>query len=410
MTDSQELLSSYGSPLFRYDLAEVRAAVSELRRALPAYARLFYSLKANPHPDIVAATRKAGCAAEVSSSGELSRAVEAGHQPATILYTGPGKSAAEVRRAIERGVRVFSTESLRDLGEVLTQAQEVGAEVECLVRVNASTAQASTGIRMTGTPSQFGFDLDGVARWAGRALDLAGPALAGLHFFPISNARAAEHIVAEVEASLEVAALLREEYDLPVRWLDLGGGFAAPFARPGARPAYGDLRDRIDAAIRRSFPLVDGGEPRVAFESGRYLVSTAGSLLTTVVDVKGSKGRRFVVMDAGINHLGGMSGLRRLLPLAARPLTADENGAPATLVGPLCTPNDVLAHDVAIGAVEAGDHLVVPNVGAYGLSASLVAFLSREPPVEVVVDGDREVSASRLRLERTPVLPSGRVA
>jgi len=139
-------------------------------------------------------------------------------------------------------------------------------------------------------------------------------------------------------------------------------------------------------------------------------VSTAGSLLTTVVDVKGSKGRRFVVMDAGINHLGGMSGLRRLLPLAARPLTADENGAPATLVGPLCTPNDVLAHDVAIGAVEAGDHLVVPNVGAYGLSASLVAFLSREPPVEVVVDGDREVSASRLRLERTPVLPSGRVA
>jgi diaminopimelate decarboxylase/alkylation response protein AidB-like acyl-CoA dehydrogenase len=403
MSSPQHLLDRYGSPLFRYDLAEVRAAADDLRQALPDYAELFYSLKANPHPDIVEALRSSGCRAEVSSAGELAAALQAGHDPATVLYSGPGKSAAEIRSAILRGVRFFSTESLHDLSRVAAQARDAGGGVRCLLRVNASTPGASTGIRMTGKPSQFGFDLAEADRWAPRAVDLAGDLLTGLHFFPMSNARSAEDLLAEVEASLAAAAGLRDEYALPVDVLDLGGGFAAPYAVPGARPDYRDLRDRIHTAIVKSFPPDGPDATRIIFESGRYLTSTCGTLLATVTDVKQNKGRTFVVLDAGINHLGGMSGLNRLMPLAARPAVGDGPTVRATLVGPLCAPNDVLARDVELGTTRAGDAVSIPNVGAYGLSASLVAFLSRDLPVEVVVDRDGAVSATRQQLARTAV-------
>jgi acyl-CoA dehydrogenase len=403
MTQPSELLPRYGSPLYRYDLAEVRAAATALRRALPASATLFYSLKANPHPAIVEALRQQGCGAEVSSCGELATARSAGHGPGSIIFTGPGKSIHDVDTAIDSGVQLFSTESVLDLERVVCRSRAAGVDVQCLLRVNSATGSADTGIRMTGKPSQFGFDVDDAADWAPRALEIAGSALAGLHFFPVSNARSAGSIVAELERSLQTAAYLRQTYAVPVRWLDLGGGFAAPYAATGDQPDYGDLRDRIDAAIAHQFPTRGDEAPRLAFESGRYLVSAAGQLLASVTDVKRSKGRTFVVLDSGINHLGGMSALGRIMPLATRPLVRGAGGEPVTLVGPLCTPSDVLAREVQLGSVAVGDPVVIPNVGAYGLSASLVGFLSHRLPSEVVVDGDRVVSVSRQVLERLPI-------
>jgi diaminopimelate decarboxylase/acyl-CoA synthetase (AMP-forming)/AMP-acid ligase II len=400
-----QLLARYGSPLFRYDLAEIQNSAAALRQALPEYATVYYSVKANPHPDVVAALRQAGCRAEVSSFGEAATVLAAGHDMATVLYTGPGKSAAEVRRSIDLGVRLFSVESIADLQRVLDQACDAGVEVECLIRVNSAVAGGSSGIRMTGKPSQFGLGVEDAPDWAARALDIAGPALRGLHFFPMSNAQSAESILAELVGSLETAAHLHERYGLPVGWLDLGGGFAAPYAAAGARPDYSELPNRIDAAIRKFFPAAGADAPRIAFESGRYLVSTAGSLLATVVDVKHNKGRAFIVLDAGINHLGGMSGLQRLMPLAARPIGTGAATGRATLVGPLCTPNDVLAREIDLPPLAVGNRVVIPNVGAYGLSASLVAFLSRDLPAEVVMDGDRVVSVSRQELQRIRLDP-----
>jgi acyl-CoA dehydrogenase len=411
-----EPLARYGTPAYHYDLAEVRRSARALFVALPEYATVFYSLKANPHPEVVAELRRAGCRAEVCSTGELTAALVAGHDPATVLYGGPGKTPAEISDALAHGVRHFSTESLPDLERVTTLARTAGADVQCLLRVNAATGGASSGIRMTGKPSQFGFAAEDAAIWAPRALEMAGAAVAGLHFFPVSNARSAESLLAEIENSLALAAELHHAHALPVRWLDLGGGFAAPYAQPGDRPDYTELHDRIDAAVRKSFTVTGDDRTHVAFECGRYLVATAGSLVTTVTDVKRSKGHTFVVLDTGINHLGGMSGLQRILPLAAQPLA--RTGEPAdtpgdesvTLVGPLCAPSDVLARDARLGPTAPGDRLVIPNVGAYGASASLMAFLSREAAVEVVVDGDQEISATRPVIQRVPMEVPGNTA
>jgi diaminopimelate decarboxylase len=148
---------------------------------------------------------------------------------------------------------------------------------------------------------------------------------------------------------------------LPMDILDLGGGFGAPYAVPGHRPVYGKLRIELEKALDYSFPRWRSGLPRIACESGRYLVGDCGELISRVTNVKESRGRRFVILDAGINTLGGMAGLGRLMPLAVQPdelavgpdelavgpdelaVQPADRGEPAgtqavTLAGPLCTP------------------------------------------------------------------------
>ncbi|MFC8700799.1 acyl-CoA dehydrogenase family protein [Streptomyces anulatus] len=406
------LVKQFGSPLYVYDLARATEAADALREWLPPEAALFYSLKANPHPDVVRTLREAGCRAEVSSVGELDTALLAGHAGPDCLYTGPGKTEAERTRAVRAGC-AFSAESLDDLRRIGSSARAAGTTVRCLLRVNGVTGAGPVGLRMTGAASQFGFDLDTVDDWAARVTEVDGVELTGLHFFSMSNAADEEGLVQELTGSVRTAALLRTEHGLPVRFLDLGGGFGHPYAVPGDRPAYPALRAALEEALDTHLPDWRDDALEIAFESGRYLSGSCGRLLTGVTDVKRSKGRTFVVLDAGVNTLGGLAGLRRLPPVRAEVLPADDTAPdPAdatelTLVGPLCTPSDTLAIGTTMPLPAPGALLSVPNTGAYGLTASLVGFLSRPAPVEVAVLGDSVVSATRAELRRIPAQAAG---
>jgi diaminopimelate decarboxylase len=400
----EELVAGYGSPLYVYDLDRLRAARAQLRRALPEPFTLFYSLKANPHPRIAAALREGdgGCRAEVCSAGELAAALDAGFPAREILYGGPGKTAAELAAACRLGVRRFSLESLGDARRVGAVATGQGIEVDCLLRINAENAAAGTSIRMTGAPSQFGIDAEALPEVLPVLLAVPGIRVTGLHFFPLSNGRDEESIVAEFLQSIATAAQISQEHGVPVDFLDLGGGFAAPYSVPGPLPVYRKLRGELERGLDLHFPGWRDGAPRVGCESGRYLAGSCGELLTTVTNVKHSRGRRFVVLDAGINTLGGMAGLGRLLPLAVA-VDGDPPTERATLAGPLCTPGDLLGRDVAVPELAPGDVVRVPNLGAYGLTASLVTFLSRPAPAEVFLDGGEVVAATRLETRRVPL-------
>ncbi|MEU6644629.1 phosphopantetheine-binding protein [Saccharomonospora sp. NPDC046836] len=406
-----ELLASYGSPAYVYDLDRVRAALADLRAAVPAEATLLYSLKANPHEDLVAALLSGGCHAEVSSPGELATALRAGADPAEAFYTGPGKTAGELRTAIAAGVATFSVESLVDLRRVGAVAVELGREVDCVLRVNGSDAPGDAGMRMTGAASQFGTDVDVLLDRKAELAGVRGARVVGFHFFPLTNAADEQSLVTEMTASIATASTLAEALGIDVRVLDLGGGFACPFAGPGERPRYQNLRAPLETALDERFPGWRQGAPRVLFESGRHLVGDSGTLLCTVTDVKDSRGSRFAVLDTGINHLGGLSGIGRLLPLSAVPLPVVADGVeaaddpvPTRLVGPLCTPADTLGRGTAeLPALRVGQHLAVPNVGAYGATASLIGFLSRPAAAEIVLSGGEVASASKLALVRQPV-------
>ncbi|MGW0819549.1 type III PLP-dependent enzyme [Streptomyces viridiviolaceus] len=406
------LSERFGTPLYVYDLDEVATARRELFDALPEEFELFYALKANPHPEVVRALREPGtvraCRAEISSTGELAAALEAGFAGHEILYTGPGKTAGELDEALRLGVRMFSAESATDVEHIGQAADAHGVVADCLLRVNSVTASATTSIRMTGTPSQFGFDSEALPEVLPRLRKVTGVELAGLHFFPLSNAKDEASLIAEFRHTIALAARLERELGLPLRFVDIGGGFSVPYAVPGRRSPYPTLRSALAATLDEHFPAWREGTPRIACESGRYLVGAAGTLIAGVTNIKVSRGRRFVVLDAGINTFGGMSGLGRLLPVAVE---LDDSRAVdrASLVGPLCTPGDILGREIKVPELNPGDTVVIPNAGAYGPTASLLMFLGRPAPTEVVLRGGEVVSASRLEHHRTPVSGAGRV-
>lgn len=387
------------APAYVYDLDEVRRAHSLLRSALPVPSTLFYSVKANPHPVVIGVLAASGCRTEVSSSGELAAALAAGVSAADVLYTGPGKRDAEVLGAARLGVRWFSVDSPAGLGQVAGAAAESGVDTRCLVRVNAEAAPGGQGLAMTGATSAFGADAAWVAADPGAFRDR----FAGFHLYAGSNLADADALVAQFRHAITTARRLADILGVEPAVLDLGGGFPAPFARKGDLVPFPELGDRVAGLLDAAFPSWRSGTPEVAFEAGRYLTATCGSLLVRVADVKHSHGRRVVVLESGINHLGGMSGLRRLPPLVPDVLAGEAPRAaePALLVGPLCTPLDTWARAARLPEVARGEVLRVPNVGAYGLTASVVAFLSHPMPKEVVVEDGRVVDMSRLELVRS---------
>ncbi len=396
------LAARFGTPLYVYDVADVRAAHARLSAALPAPSRLYYSVKANPHPDVASVLAVLGCHAEVSSAGEIEAALAAGFPPDRIMMTGPAKVEAALDFALDCGVCRFSAESPADLARIGAAAARARMSVRCLLRVNADSAVAGMGLSMTGTASPFGAD----ASWlVDRPDDFRadGVESAGLHLYMGTNIADPDRLVEQFATSIELASQLGQLF--PLSEVDLGGGFATAYAHRGGRVEYPALADRLGALLDAHLPDWRAGTPLIAFESGRYLVGGSGTLVASVMDVKQSKGRTFVVLDTGVHHLGGMSGLRRLPRIV--PDVVPDGGAvgrdimpDCVVAGPLCTPLDVWSDGVPMPEVRPGELVTVPNVGAYGVTASLVAFLGHPMPAEVVVDGDRIVSATRLTLAR----------
>lgn len=395
------LTARFGSPLYVYDLDRVAAAHDDLMTALPDGVVRYFSLKANPHPEIGRALRDLGARAEISSTGELDAAFAAGFDASEILYTGPGKTPDELAVALGSGVRTFSVESLSDLRHVGAAAAATGVIADCLLRVNSIGSGGNTSIRMSGVPSQFGIDSETLPALMPELSAVPGTRLTGMHLFSLSNAKDEQSLVAEFRHTVGAAARLWGETRMPISLLDLGGGFATPYLSHGERPFYGGLRAALEEVLDEHFPGWRGGTPRVAVESGRYLVGDCGELVCTVVNVKESRGRRFVILDAGINVLGGMSGLGRLLPVTVG-VDAEPDGEKesATLAGPLCTPGDILSRNVDVPHLRPGDVVTIPNAGAYGMTASLVMFLGRPAPAEIVMAGGEVVSISRVEFHR----------
>lgn len=393
------------TPAYVYDLAEVRANSARLRAALPALTGVYYSLKANPHPAVLAALRAEEVHPEVCSPGELDSALAAGWRADEVLYTGPGKRDRDLARALWLDVREFCVDSPTALDQLDRLAARSDVDVRCLLRVNDQQPVAGQGLAMTGVASQFGADTRWVLAEPERFANRERVRVVGLHLYMGTNLTEVGDLLAQFSRSLRTTAVVAEalaRHGVEIDVLDLGGGFGAPFAKDGPFVDLTGLREGLEELFDEQVPGWRGGGPRIVFESGRYLVGTAGTLVTGVLDVKRSHGKDVVVLESGINHLGGMSGLRRLPPLNPHLVGPPRDGAvsPVVVTGPLCTPLDSWSRSAQLPPLYPGDLLAVPNVGAYGLYASLVAFLGHPAPVEVVVDGDRLVHISRLELIR----------
>lgn len=379
---AHQLIADHGSPLFAHDLNVVAERARVLLNALPDGARLYYSFKANPLPSIARELRLAGVRAEVTSVGELVAAQKAGFSEG-IVMGGPGKSERVIEMALKNGVTSFSCESFTDAARISTLAQKEGVVVDVMLRVNPTQAPDAR-LAMSGVESQFGFDEALLlAPEAAEKLKLPGLNIRGVHVYFGTQVGSVAALGKNTECALDTAVRVSAAVGFECEVINAGGGFPWPYASDAAAPDLSGLRETLDAAWKAS-PL--HGRAQLCFESGRYLCAGSGTLITTVLDVKRAGTKTYVVLDTGIHQLGGMSGLGRIprASITLKNLTAQREGEIVVdVVGPLCSPLDSLARGQKMAPVEVGDVLAVPNVGAYGLTASLVGFLSHETPAEV---------------------------
>ncbi|MBS0031779.1 hypothetical protein ACTJJ0_32605 [Chitinophaga sp. 22321] len=403
--DYKDLIGSYGSPLYVYDINKVIAAYQHLQTCLPPEAAIFYSVKANPHPFIIRQLYDCGAGVEVSSPGEIHAALQAGVAAERCLFTGPGKSISDLEFSLHKGIAFFSVESEMELRRIEKAADNFPAtEISLLLRINPVQAARGISLTMMGKDSQFGIDealiISYPERFKSRKKNVA---IVGFHTYMGSNITTIAHLTEAFEIGLQCACRMGNALNIKPEVINLGGGFWHPFANNEPSPRYEPLQPVVAALLARYFP---NHRPRFIFESGRFLVGASGCLATTVQDVKWCRNTQYGILDSGINHLGGMAGLRRVPRYEIDIHKEDKAHEPLScwvLAGPLCTPLDVFTYDITTTPFFCGDIIVIKNVGAYSLTASLIGFLSFEPPVEICVLDGTVCEVSKLEINRKKI-------
>ena len=374
------------TPFYAYDRQLIAARVAELRAALPAEIKLHYAMKANPMPALVGFMAALVDGIDVASGGELKVALDAGTSPHEISFAGPGKREGELRQAVAAGI-LINIESFREVELLARISRELGLAARVAVRVNPDFELKGSGMKMGGGPKQFGVDAEQVPELLA-LIGRHGLAFEGFHLFAGSQNLKAESICEAQQKSYQLALQLAAHAPSPVRFLNLGGGFGIPYF-PGEQrldlsPIGDNLRQLAERA-RADFPAAS-----LVIELGRYLVGEAGIYVARVVDRKVSRGQTYLVIDGGLNHHLSASGnfgqvIRKNYPVAI----GNKLGLPAeesvNVVGPLCTPLDILADRMRLPMAEAGDLFVIFQSGAYGASASPQAFLGHPPVVEALI-------------------------
>ena len=374
------------TPFYVYDRSLLDARVAQLRAALPRAVKLHYAMKANPMPALVCHMARLVDGIDVASAGELLVALDAGADPQEISFAGPGKTEAELHQAVAAGILV-NLESFREVPILAAAQQALGLPARVAVRVNPDFELKSSGMKMGGGPKQFGVDAEQVPELLA-AIGRAGLAFEGFHLFAGSQNLKPESIVEAQQKSFALACRLAEHAPSPVRFLNLGGGFGIPYF-PGEQPLDlapigANLADIVEQA-KTALPQAE-----IVIELGRYFVGEAGLYVAKVLDKKVSRGLTYLVTDGGLHHHLSASGnfgqvIRKNYPTAIANRMGASDMETVSIVGPLCTPLDLLADRMALPAAEPGDLVAIYQSGAYGATASPQRFLGHPAVTEVLV-------------------------
>ena len=374
------------TPFYAYDRSLLRRCVATLREVLPQSVKLHYAMKANPMPAVVGFMAGLVDGIDVASAGELKVALDAGANPQEISFAGPGKRDAELRQAVASGVLV-NIESFREVAALQAISNQIGLPARVAVRVNPDFELKGSGMKMGGGPKQFGVDVEQMPELLAQ-VGRAGLAFEGFHLYAGSQNLRADSICEAQQKSYELAVRLAEDAPMPVKFLNLGGGFGIPYF-PGEKrldlAPIGENLERLALRAKTELPQAE-----FVIELGRYLVGEAGVYVTRVTDRKVSRGQVYLVTDGGLHHHLSASGnfgqvIRKNYPVTVGNRVESLATEVASVVGPLCTPLDLLADRMELPVAGEGDLVVVFQSGAYGASASPQGFLGHPPCLEILV-------------------------
>lgn len=374
------------TPFYAYDRDLITQRAAELRAALPSEIHLHYAIKANPMPALVQHMVGLVHGFDLASAGEMKIALDTPMPADKISFAGPGKSESELRQAAAAGV-IVNLESELEMERLAQAGALMGVRPKAAIRVNPDFELKSSGMKMGGGPKQFGVDAERVPAMMARMRELPLEFF-GFHIFSGSQNLKAESIMEAQRNTFDLARRLAKDAPGPVRLLNLGGGFGIPYF-PGEQrldlAAVSEHLARLVPDARRDFP-----EAEFVIELGRYFVGEAGVYVSRVIDRKVSRGQVFLITDGGLHHHLSASGnfgqvIRKNYPVLVGNKVQADVPEVASVVGPLCTPLDILGDKMELGHAQVGDLIVVLQSGAYGLSASPTAFLGHPAPAEVLV-------------------------
>ncbi len=385
-----EIVSQFSTPLIIYSINELNRKITELKSVIPAGSQLLYSVKANPMPFVINLLKHAGLGFEVASAGELHQLIKLKVCPERIVLGGPIKSKEAIASGLQNNILSYNVESEQDLLNIMRAAN---LPLNISLRINPDFSNRSSEIKMGGISSQFGIDENQLIPLIRKYRNVVN--INGLFMFAGSQFFDAQKIIQNTSFLIEFAEKHKDEFN-QLDFLDFGGGFGIVESanQPGLNMSM--LKSGLDDLFESKEQFLDTIKYKF-FESGRYLTASSAILVSRVLDIKYSKGKKYILLDTGINHLG-----IRQLDLRTRESfisTVKEyhEHSPAILTGATCTPIDVIQSENDFPDVAIDDLVLIHNVGAYTATLSPYNFCGYTYPAEVSVNARGDVSLIRER-------------
>ncbi len=379
-----ELAQAHGTPLYVYSKAAMLGALAAYQRGLAGRdALICYAMKANSTLAVLKTFADAGCGFDIVSGSELERVLAAGGTPGKIVFSGIGKTRAEIRRALEVGIRCFNVESLAELEVLSDVAQACGQTARISIRVNPNVDARTHPYLSTGlTGNKFGIAHEQALAAYQRAASLPGLQVAGIDCHIGSQITEVAPYLEAMDRVLDLVGAI-EAAGIRIHHIDFGGGLGIDYAGevpPAADALWPALLARLDA---RGY-----GDRAILLEPGRSLVGNAGVCLTEVLYLKPGEQKNFCIVDAAMNDLPRPAlyeAFHRIVPL--QQAAPDAPAVTCDVVGPVCESGDWIGRDRPL-AVQPGEHLAVLSAGAYCMSMAS-NYNTRPRAAEVLVDGSQ---------------------
>ena len=375
-----------GTPCYIYDRKQIKINIIALKTLLPKKIKLHYAIKANPMPNLVAHAANYLDGLDVASHQELLTALSTGIEPSKVSIAGPGKTEKSLLAAIISGV-VINVESKTELVRVQKIASLHKKQANVAFRINPDFELKGAAMKMSGGPKQFGIDAE-VFSEIFSMVNEQSINFVGFHIFSGSQNLSVDALLDSYRKSLELAFVLSKQINVIPKQINIGGGI-------GINYHSGQVPVDIQSLCLGLHKLLDELatkliDTEIHLELGRFLVANAGMYLCKVVDIKESRGKTFWVCDGGMHHHLANSGnlgqvFRKNYPVFLANCIESKLTHHVDIVGPLCTPLDIIASNICLPSGEIGDYVAVMLSGAYGASASPQGFLSQGEALEVLL-------------------------
>ena len=385
-----EAARQFGTPSYVYLLEPFLEAFDRIQAAFGGRFAVSYAVKANPNRALLEQIADKVATLDVSSGGELLRALDAGYPAGLLTFSGPGKRPDELRLAVEVGCGEMVCESERELATLDRLAGETGRRMAVFPRINPSDMPRKFGVNMAGRPSQFGIDEEDFEGVLARRAEWKNLDVEGFHIYSGTNCLDAPAIAENFDIFIRLFSRFAEAAGIRPRKLIFGSGFGIPYTPDQTALDLEQLGELLNPRIDALGDDPSLGDAQCVLEMGRFLVGPAGYYLTSVVGEKSSRGTEIRICDGGMNHhlaacglLGGV--VRHAWPMWKLGDAAETDRHEYMLTGPICTTIDTLAQRIELPRLRQGDVVAIGSSGAYGLSSSPTGFISHPPPRELLV-------------------------